>query len=1042
MSAILEYLTNKNISFQDIREYCSNDSLNKYYSELYFYEMEKYYCLGLCCEKSIELIFKQKLHLILDTSENSQIEKFFDCYQEILDLIKSLDIDIKDIFINNDKNLNLNENITHLDKYIENNTLKLNEIILEIPNISKGEIFNRNKLYLPLTLSEYFYDYFPYENKENHNLIKYFESEQRKDIRQNIFDLNTYEYLRKYRITGPTSNGKSFTLFFLSRCFNNIMYINLKTIKKKDKKENLKIIISELSRLSLNMEAINKLNSNLKKKVKTKENILKILLNILDNIPYDKIRCLILILDQYKSENFDTYPNFLKDLDELMEKYKELKIVTCSSINDNAIRDEAIQNLQTHKGNPQYNKANQDCLFYYENLYELVVTNYNSINYLFDNRQKYLSLFSKKEKHKQIIFEEISNKITTKLEKFRISRVNSEEKYKNYNYTFNEILIYLKSIFNEKYEVQYFIDILRMCPMKYTKIIFEGEFFIIKPIFPFIKYYINHKINLEECENYFKNKSFKNYSFQSHRIKAEYFEYSVQKGLKNNNFFHLPDKECREITLYEISKMNKIIDFNFDLLGDYEFENINENKNNSENSEEKDKENDGHLNNYKIKENFISIFPMNENENSDSIQMLDIIKEDDNNSTIIEFNNLNINNEKEIYNKDDSIEFIKELLNKFKVNQNIDEERKERFKYMSKISKIHERDIDDYRYDVINKYYNYDQNKNEIDKLVKESKINLKKFNGDENIFLNQSKENGECVDFAVLFGEKNDKTFVSFQMKCYGSNTSVDEKVKDKIYIKDKIKEILVNSMALFNCQIKHWYYYLVFYFNKNDTENNNLNYKEIEKGSYSNIAFLLYNPEEKKFYKKTKVEETKLNLDLLADLDYDDYKSNGKNFTLQDNRIKPKREMSYVESKKKFIEDLSILFKKSPSFDDIFKLIKETTKIKNNIYFEGYVENIAIKFDNPNYKYILIYMTDKHDNCYALVNIDDGLDEEIEIDYYNLKNKKRCKNLPLASLNLNYYYALSIDFDDDDDDIPKKRKVKNPKKKKRKMVKIKSKC
>ena len=45
MSAILEYLTNKNISFQDIREYCSNDSLNKYYSELYFYEMEKYYCL-------------------------------------------------------------------------------------------------------------------------------------------------------------------------------------------------------------------------------------------------------------------------------------------------------------------------------------------------------------------------------------------------------------------------------------------------------------------------------------------------------------------------------------------------------------------------------------------------------------------------------------------------------------------------------------------------------------------------------------------------------------------------------------------------------------------------------------------------------------------------------------------------------------------------------------------------------------------------------------------------------------------------------------
>lgn len=69
-----------------------------------------------------------------------------------------------------------------------------------------------------------------------------------------------------------------------------------------------------------------------------------------------------------------------------------------------------------------------------------------------------------------------------------------------------------------------------------------------------------------------KKKKYNNYTFQSHRIKADYFEFSVQQGLKNNDFFKLPDKEFREITLYEISKMNRIIDFNFDLLGEYELE--------------------------------------------------------------------------------------------------------------------------------------------------------------------------------------------------------------------------------------------------------------------------------------------------------------------------------------------------------------------------------------------------------------------------------------------------------------------------------------
>ena len=1026
MSAVLNYLIKKKITYENIRKYCSNKSLNKNYPELNFIEMEKYYYLILYGERSFEIIFKKKLNLILVTIDNSSIENCFDCYQEIIDLIKKLNIDINDIFINNDKNLNLKENISDLDKYIENNTLNLNEIVLEVPNISKGEIFFRDSSYLPLTLSEYFYDYFPYEKKEDNN-ISYLESEQRKEIFRNIINLFINDDLRNYKLTGPTSNGKSFTLFFLSRCFNNMIYINLKTIKNKDKKENLKIIISELSRLSLKEDSINKLNTNFKKKVNTKENIFIILLNILDNIPYNEIGCLILILDQYKNENFDKCPDFMKDIDKLMEKYNNLKIITCSSINDNTIRDEVLESLQNNNGNPKYEKKTQNCLFYYGNLYELEASNQNSINYLFENKQKYLFLFrtKEKEKSKKTIFQEISDKITKKLEVFRVSRINSQEKVKNYNYSFDEILIYIKSLFDEEFEIQYLIEVLRMCPLKYIKIIFIGNSFIVKPIFPFIKYYINHVINLNECENYFKKKLYEKYSFQSHRIKAEYFEYSVQTGLKNNNFFQLPNKECREITLYEISKMNKITDFNFDLLGEYEVEDIDANKNNSELYDIKVNEINDSLNSNKIKENSDQFLAMDNNEIIYDIPMSDEIKEENNESTFIDLNNLNIKSKSEIDKKDNS-EFIKKLLNKFNINTVIDDKRKELFNHMSKIMKIHERSIDDYRNDVIDKYINYDNNKKEIDSLVKESEINSKKFKGDENFYLTQSKENGECIDFAILFGEKDDKTFVSFQMKCYGSNTKVEEKTKNKIYIKEKLKNILVNSMALFNCQIKHWYYYLVFYLNKNDIENNNISFKEIEKTNNTNIAFLFYNPEEKKFFKNSKEEEKRLNLDKFANLDYDNYISSNNDFILKKDIFEQKK-MNPDEGEKKFIEDLSFLFKKTPTFDDIVKLIKSITKIKNNIYFSGcMVDGNIFNFGRPNYETILIYMTKKADNCFALVNESkEAFSEELHIDYYNLKKKNKCKDLPLSSLNMDYYYALSIESDDDDDK-PKKEKIK----------------
>ena len=127
---------------------------------------------------------------------------------------------------------------------------------MKVPIISIDKVLFNERTYLPLRLSEYFYDYFPYEDKTDLSKIKYYESQQRKEIEQNIYDLHVNKDLRKYKLTGPTSNGKSFTFFFLSRCHNNMMYINIKVIKNKEKEKLLKIIISELSRLSLTKELI------------------------------------------------------------------------------------------------------------------------------------------------------------------------------------------------------------------------------------------------------------------------------------------------------------------------------------------------------------------------------------------------------------------------------------------------------------------------------------------------------------------------------------------------------------------------------------------------------------------------------------------------------------------------------------------------------------------------------------------------------------------------------------------------------------------
>ena len=69
-----------------------------------------------------------------------------------------------------------------MDKYITNNELILYELFLEISEITPKQKLSKNLIYHLLDSSEYFYDYFPYENKNENKKIKYQENGERTNL--------------------------------------------------------------------------------------------------------------------------------------------------------------------------------------------------------------------------------------------------------------------------------------------------------------------------------------------------------------------------------------------------------------------------------------------------------------------------------------------------------------------------------------------------------------------------------------------------------------------------------------------------------------------------------------------------------------------------------------------------------------------------------------------------------------------------------------------------------------------------------------------
>ena len=288
--------------------------------------------------------------------------------------------------------------------------------------------------------------------------------------------------------------------------------------------------------------------------------------------------------------------------------------------------------------------------------------------------------------------------------------------------------------------------------------------------------------------------------------------------------------------------------------------------------------------------------------------------------------------------------------------------------------------------------------------------INKKEFyTGNESIFLNQFYKSGKTLDFGYLYGERNNKTFIGFKMKCYFKNTDLSKDIVDKCKIRKDCQKILINSMKLFNCKITKWCYYLVFYYNSKDPSEN-INQNDLNKCEKNNIGYFFYEPIEKKFYytvNDQKILMDELNIDENADLDNCvinaiDYSNNNINSEL---KIKMGKEIN--EMKNSFVKDFSNLFNKNVStlyilyrIGIILKLkdfdIKFISKFKfSNYYFFPPDKDFIFLYKNKSAnKFIASFKKDKKGEINTFVEIPTG---KILQTIYDV-----------LDVNCDYYYCL----------------------------------
>ena len=367
-------------------------------------------------------------------------------------------------------------------------------------------------------------------------------------------------------------------------------------------------------------------------------------------------------------------------------------------------------------------------------------------------------------------------------------------------------------------------------------------------------------------------------------------------------------------------------------------------------------------------------------------------EENDNYIFIDDENKININLKKAFQDKDidKKIEkkikeyYLKDFANIFNENTKtnnyllqyeylIDQKEKEYIKRMKDYKReIYEKEIIERKINILEKLNEKkaeNKNKDKISKKTflkiplnrkyKQNKVyeSKSKYKGNETFYITQSNPNGELLDYAVLYGKKNEKIFLGFKIKCYSSGTYIDSKFIEKDSIKKIVSPILLNSIKLFNCLIKEWHYYLIYYYNKNDEITQYIGYKAQISTLKNKIEYLLYDPVQNVFYSKDfqniikNLELTNYsNLDNISYLnDCSNYLSIPENFSEKTNS--DEFEEDYGNGLNQFVNDFK-QYSENP--EDILNILSKIIGIKNLFFCLSFHSN---RFEIPKFNQLILY-------------------------------------------------------------------------------------
>ena len=142
-----------------------------------------------------------------------------------------------------------------------------------------------------------------------------------------------------------------------------------------------------------------------------------------------------------------------------------------------------------------------------------------------------------------------------------------------------------------------------------------------------------------------------------------------------------------------------------------------------------------------------------------------------------------------------------------------------------------------------------------------------------KGILIDQKNRNGEVLDQAVLYGDKDKKIFIGLQMKFYSEKTKIDkneQKKFEKNSIKNKLKNILSTAKINFDFKICEWHYIMIIYYNQND-EKNKYGKNLVKLCKKFNLEYIFFNPCEKNFYNSNFDKIEKISISEKSNLDLD---------------------------------------------------------------------------------------------------------------------------------------------------------------------------